>query len=104
MTVDERILAQEARLGTLFAEADDIALYNQEKVLNAFKAERVALRHFNPSSGYGYGDEGRETLGRVYARAFGAERAIVSPRCSRGPMRSRWRSSACFAPATAFCF
>ncbi len=79
MTADERISAQERRLAEQFARVDETALFNQEKVLNAFKEERVALRHFNPSTGYGYGDEGRETLGRVYARAFGAERAIVSP-------------------------
>lgn len=79
MTVDERISATERRLASQFARIDDIALYNQEKVLSAFKEERIALRHFNPSTGYGYGDEGREVLGKMYARAFGAERAIVSP-------------------------
>ena len=79
MTVDERISAAEERLRLQFAHADEVALFNQEKVLNAFKEERIALRHFNPSTGYGYGDEGREALGRVYARAFGAEKAIVSP-------------------------
>ncbi len=62
-----------------FAKIDEISLFNEEKVLSAFREERVALRHFAPSTGYGYGDEGRETLGRIYARTFGAERAIVSP-------------------------
>ncbi len=79
MTIDERIKAQEARLNKQFEAIEEIALYNQEKVLNAFREEQIALRHFLPSTGYGYGDEGRDTLGRVYARAFGAERAIVSP-------------------------
>lgn len=79
MIVEARIAEQEARLKGLFGEADEIALFNQEKVLNAFREERVALRHFNPSTGYGYGDEGRESLARIYARVFGAERAIVSP-------------------------
>ena len=79
MTVNERIFEQETRLKDKFRVIDEIALFNQEKVLNAFKEERIALRHFIPSTGYGYGDEGREVLGRVYARAFGAERAIVSP-------------------------
>ena len=78
-TVNERISAAEERLAPQFAHADEVALFNEEKVLNAFKEERIALRHFNPSTGYGYGDEGREALGRVYARAFGAEKAIVSP-------------------------
>lgn len=79
MNVEERIAAQEARCKEAFARINKIALYNQEKVLNAFREERVALRHFLPSTGYGYGDEGRETLGKIYARAFGAESALVSP-------------------------
>lgn len=77
--VDQRIRAQESRLAPLFQKIDETALFNQEKVLNAFRQENIALRHFMPSTGYGYGDEGRDALGRVYARAFGAERAIVSP-------------------------
>ena len=79
MTVEERIAGAEMRLREKFAAIDSIALYNQEKVLSAFRAERLALRHFAPSTGYGYGDEGRDVLGKVYARAFGAERAVVSP-------------------------
>ena len=79
MTVEERIARAEETLREKFVSIDAIALRNQEKVLNAFKEERIALRHFAPSTGYGYGDEGREVLGKVYARAFGAERAVVSP-------------------------
>jgi len=79
MTVDMRIRAAEERLKTQFARIDEIALFNQEKVLAAFKKEEIALRHFLPSTGYGYGDEGKETLGRVFADAFKAERAVVSP-------------------------
>lgn len=79
MTVEEHIAGAEMRLHEKFAAIDSIALYNQEKVLSAFRAERLALRHFAPSTGYGYGDEGRDVLGKVYARAFGTERAVVSP-------------------------
>ena len=79
MNANERILRAEERLLEQFRAIDETALFNQEKVLNAFKEERIALRHFAPSTGYGYGDEGRDALGRVYARAFGAEKAIVSP-------------------------
>lgn len=79
MTVEERIARAEETLREKYVAIDAIALHNQEKVLNAFKEERIALRHFAPSTGYGYGDEGREVLGKVYARAFGAERAVVSP-------------------------
>ena len=79
MTIEERIAAAEAALSEKFCAIDAIAYHNQEKVLRAFKEERIALRHFAPSTGYGYGDEGRDALGRVYARVFGAERAVVSP-------------------------
>lgn len=79
MTAEELIERAESRLTSQFAAVDEIALYNQEKVLAAFRKEEIALRHFNPSTGYGYGDEGREKLGKVYAAAFGAEDALVSP-------------------------
>ena len=79
MTIEDRIASAERALAPKFAAIDEIAYYNQDKVLHAFREERIALRHFASSTGYGYGDEGRDTLGRVYACAFGAERAIVSP-------------------------
>ncbi len=79
MTAETLIAQAEESLSAQFREIDSRALFNQKKVLDAFREERVALRHFLPSTGYGYGDEGRETLGRLYARAFGAESAIVSP-------------------------
>ena len=69
----------EAELKEQFAEREEIAYLNQVKVAEAFRKNKIALRHFSGSSGYGYGDEGRDALGRVYARAFGAERAVVSP-------------------------
>ncbi len=77
--VREAVEKAEKKCAKQFAEAEDIALFNQEKILKAFQNNKIALRHFAPSSGYGYGDEGRDTLGRVYADAFGAERALVSP-------------------------
>ncbi|MBR7186633.1 MAG: methionine gamma-lyase family protein [Clostridia bacterium] len=79
MNVEMQIKRAEEALAKQFARVDEIALFNQEKVLTAFQREQIALRHFLPSTGYGYGDEGRDTLARVYAYAFGAERAIVSP-------------------------
>ena len=79
MEIEERIARAEESLKAQFSSIDKIALYNTEKVLSACREEEIALRHFFPSTGYGYGDEGREKLGKVYARAFGAEEAIVSP-------------------------
>ena len=69
----------EERLKDKFSQLEKVALYNQEKVLNAFKKNRLALRHFTGTSGYGYGDEGRDTLNLVVADIFKAEQAICSP-------------------------
>ena len=69
----------EEQLKDQFKIAEYTALYNQKKVLDAFKKNKVALRHFSGSTGYGYGDEGRDVLNRLVADIFGAEAAICSP-------------------------
>ena len=79
MTAEKLIYQSEQALKGNFALADEISEYNQEKVLKAFSKHSIAIRHFNGSTGYGYGDEGRFTLGAVYADALGAESGIVSP-------------------------
>ena len=79
MTVERLIQESELALQENFKKADEISEYNQEKVLKAFNKHSIALRHFNGSTGYGYGDEGRFVLGDVYADSFGAEAGIVSP-------------------------
>ena len=56
---------------------DDRAFFNQQKVLAAFRKHQVSDYHFNPSNGYGYDDEGRDNLERIYATVFGAEACIV---------------------------
>ena len=60
-----------------FSEIDEIAEYNQQKVLSAFINNRVSETDFSGSTGYGYGDTGRDKLDRIYADIFGAEDAIV---------------------------
>lgn len=57
--------------------AKKICEYNSLKVLKAFNENKVCEAHFYPSTGYGYDDNGRETLDKVYASVFGAEDAIV---------------------------
>ena len=79
MTKEELIKQSELALKDEFARAEEISEYNQEKVLKAFHSENLALRHFNATTGYGYGDEGRDVLGKVYAKSLGAEDGIVSP-------------------------
>lgn len=78
MIVQNIIDKCEKELAEKFAHIENIALYNQEKVLKAFKKNQIALRHFTGTSGYGYGDEGRETLNHVLADIFNAEQAICS--------------------------
>lgn len=79
MTVEQLIANNEEKLIKNFKIADEISEYNQEKVLKAFNKHSIALRHFNATTGYGYGDEGRFVLGDIYADVFGAEAGIVSP-------------------------
>ena len=62
---------------TMFDEIEEIAEYNQQKILSAFMQNGVCESDFSVSTGYGYGDRGREKLDRIYADAFGAEDAIV---------------------------
>ena len=76
--------ACESENEALFKEIDAVALANTEKVLSAFREYRVAERHLKGTTGYGYGDIGRETLNAVFAMVLGAEDAIASPYFASG--------------------
>ena len=67
-----------------FKNIDEIAEYNQYKVISAFSKNRVSARHFMGTTGYGNDDEGRDKLGEVFASVFGCEAAIVSPLIASG--------------------
>ena len=56
---------------------DETTEYNQQKMMAAFARAGVSESHFAASTGYGYGDRGRDALDQVYAAAFGAEDALV---------------------------
>ncbi len=73
----ELAIEAEAALKDVFAEIDRIATVNTERVMNAFKNNRVAEAHFAASTGYGYDDAGRETAEKIYAEVFGTETALV---------------------------
>ena len=60
-----------------FAYMDEVAEFNTRKVLDAMRECRVSDAHFGVSAGYAYSDLGREKLDELYARVFGAERALV---------------------------
>ncbi|SDZ72758.1 methionine gamma-lyase family protein [Selenomonas ruminantium] len=61
----------------LFAHVDAIAEENTLKVLDAMRECKVSDAHFNTTSGYAYDDIGRSKLEELYAKIFGAERALV---------------------------
>lgn len=62
-----------------FEKLDDIAAYNQYKVLDAFQKNSIRDMHFSWNTGYGYDDAGRDATERVYADVFHTEAAIVRP-------------------------
>ena len=68
-----------AGLKERFEKIDETAEYNQMKVINAMQKNHVAEMHLNGTSGYGYNDDGRDTLEQVYADIFKAEAALVRP-------------------------
>ncbi len=67
-----------------FREFDKTAEYNQLKVLRAMQENRVNEGCFNYASGYGYNDQGRDTLEEVYASVFHTEAALVRPQITCG--------------------
>lgn len=74
----------EKKLARIYSYFDEIALKNQEKVLKALQDNKIATRHFAGTTGYGYDDIGRDSLGKVFANVFGAESAVVSPHITCG--------------------
>lgn len=67
----------EEQIAPSFKRVEEIAQINQLKVMKAFYDNRVSETYFAPSTGYGYGDLGRDTLDKVYAQVFEAEDALV---------------------------
>ncbi len=68
----------------VFKKLEDIALYNQKKVLDAFKNANMQLSDIASSTGYGNDDRSKGKLAELYASAFGAETGIVSPLITSG--------------------
>ena len=77
MNSHEIIKNAEKQLREQFEIIEDIRDLNQKKVLEAFINNRVAPEHFYTVSGYGHDDMGRETLDKVFAEVFKAEKAIA---------------------------
>ena len=74
----------EEELKPRFAAIDEIAEFNQAKVVAAMQKNRVSAECFAASTGYGYNDIGREALEKVYADTFHTEAALVRPQITCG--------------------
>ena len=73
-----------AQLRDRFDKIDQIAEYNQAKVLSAMQKNRVSAACFAATTGYGYDDVGRDNLEKVYADVFHTEAALVRPQITCG--------------------
>lgn len=75
--VREIVNEAEKELEIQFKEVDEICEFNSEKILTAFQKNRVVEADFGSSTGYGYGDIGREKIEKVFSDIFHAEDCIV---------------------------
>ena len=71
-------------LKDIFARIDEVALFNQKKVLEAFRINKISDWHFAHSTGYGYDDLGRQMLSKLIATIFDSESCIASPLITSG--------------------
>ena len=81
---EEIISETEQRLKGAFLETEKTEEKCTEKILKAFRKNRISYRHFAPTTGYGYDDIGRDTLEKVWADVFHTEAAIMRPHISSG--------------------
>ncbi len=73
------VMDQENKIKSKFKDIDDMKEYNQYKVLNAMQQAKLNSTHFNWTTGYGYGDIGRDKVEEIYSNVFKAEDALVRP-------------------------
>ena len=74
----------EKNLQDRFKKIDDVALFNQNKVLEAFNKREITNQHFAGTTGYGYTDKGKDGFCNVFADVFNAEDALVSVHLTSG--------------------
>lgn len=75
--INETYSLIEPKLKDIYNNIDYICEQNSQKVMNAFWQNNVSEIHFNSTTGYGYGDIGRDVIEKVYANIFKAEDALV---------------------------
>ena len=67
----------EKEIEPIFKKIEEVCEYNSLKVLKAFQKNNISDMHFNQTTGYGYGDVGRDTCEKVFAEVLGAEDSLV---------------------------
>ena len=75
--LQDKIRECENQIAPIIAKIDKNCLEISEELLNIFHKNNVSTSHFDSTTGYGYGDQGREVIERVYAELFKAEDALV---------------------------
>lgn len=78
------IKEQEDGLKDFFSNREKITLKNQKKILAAMQEEKLAASDFHWTTGYGYGDDGRDKVEAIYSRIFHTEDALVRPNIVSG--------------------
>lgn len=74
----------EEKIQPIIKEIDQKVESNQFRVLQAFHNNKISDYHFTPSTGYGYDDDGRDTLEKLYGEVFGGEAGLVRPQIVSG--------------------
>ena len=82
--VEGLIARAEADCAEAFGKMDQVEYANTRRVIEAFQRHRVSARHFAPTTGYGYDDIGRDTLGEILAEVLGTECALARPQIASG--------------------
>ena len=77
MNIEDLFNKCELKIESQFKEIDKICEKNSEKVLNAFRNNKISESHFSSTTGYGYSDIGRDTIEKVFADVLGAQDALV---------------------------
>ena len=75
--MNKDIFVIEQKFESMFKKIDEISFINSKKVIESFWKENISESHFMSSTGYGYGDIGRDALERVFANIFHTEDALV---------------------------
>ena len=75
--IDELVYEVENEIKEQFAKEEKIELVNSKKILDAFRKHKISEAHMQGTTGYGYGDLGRDTIEEIYADIFKAEDALV---------------------------